>query len=223
MLFLLHWSARTLKPWCELIISSQFCWETSGPSNHVDATWHTTPSHTAIDQEHLLMATALLIASGPPSRTVCPDTPQKLLRNSLRNNKNKSPRHWPGLQVPQMPIQSSICGTCWIKCDPGRPLPPTYRHTYGPGARHPRTPPEVLWPCLYRSELFWLYKGNLHIIVLWLNWCIFPLVGPGVETKIRCLIYVTRCFFFCPCLYLPVCTIKTRDRQMLFNGWQTLG
>ena len=61
----------------------------------------------------------------PPSRTTCTDTPQTLLRNSSRDTIN-GPRCWPGLQIPQIPIWSSICRTFWSRSDPSRPHPPTH-------------------------------------------------------------------------------------------------
>ena len=98
---------------------------------------------------------------------MCPDTPQTPVRNSLINT-IRGPRCWPGLQSPQIPVWSSICKTCWSRSDPWRPTPQhtgprgsTIKH---PGARHHRTTSEVLSPCLDRSELLCLHKGNLHNI-----------------------------------------------------------
>ena len=83
----------------------------------------------------------------PPSRTMFPDTPQVLLRNSSRNT-IKGPRSRVGLQIPQTPIWSSICKTCWAGLIHGGLIPQhtgprgsTIKH---PGARHHRTSSEVL-------------------------------------------------------------------------------
>ena len=75
-------------------------------------------------QPHI--TTTLPDGRGPPSRTTWPDTPQTLLRNSSRNT-IKGPRFWPGLQIPQIPIWSSICKACWSWSDPWRPHPPAFR------------------------------------------------------------------------------------------------
>ena len=48
-----------------------------------------------------------------------PAPPQKHLWNGSRNV-TKLPRRWRGIQIPQIPIQSNICGTCQNKSDPWR-------------------------------------------------------------------------------------------------------
>lgn len=77
---------------------------------------------------------------------------------------DKSQRCWLGLQIPE--IWSASLGrvgtslihappqTFWTQTINNKPL----------NAKHHKTPPEVLWPCLDRSELFWLRKENLHNI-----------------------------------------------------------
>ena len=102
----------------------------------------------------------------PPSRTTCTETLQTLLRNSSGDT-IKGLRCWSSLQIPQIPIWSSICRTCWSRSDPSRPHPsniqdPLESTMKCPGARHQRTPSKVLNPCLVRSELFWSHKRNLH-------------------------------------------------------------
>lgn len=51
---------------------------------------------------------------------------------------------------------------------PWNPTLPTLKnqriHYWCLSARHHRTPPDVLRPCLYGLEPFRLHKGNLHII-----------------------------------------------------------
>lgn len=80
----------------------------------------------------------------------------------------KSPKHWQGLQIPQTPIQSSICG-------------------------HPK----FSWPCIDRSELLWQHQGNLHNIQLLhssklvgqrpVEVCLFTCVGPEIDwTRLNC-------------------------------------
>ena len=50
-----------------------------------------------------------------------------------------------GLQIPQILIWSSICGTCWKKSDSWTTKPPTNwtQRIHYKDARHHRTPPEV--------------------------------------------------------------------------------
>lgn len=55
---------------------------------------------------------------------------------------DKISRHWPGLQIPQIPIRWSICGTRWNKFDPWRPYLGNHRtqstHCQRPSARNHR-------------------------------------------------------------------------------------
>ena len=62
----------------------------------------------------------------PPSRTMFPDTLHTLLRSRSRTT-IKCPWCRPGLQIPQIPIWSSICKTCWAGLIHGGPTPQTYR------------------------------------------------------------------------------------------------
>lgn len=69
------------------------------------------------------------------------------LINLLKNypRVTKSSRCWPGLQIPHIPIQLSICETCKNKSNPWGPQLATHRteniHHQHPGAR------QVLCPC----------------------------------------------------------------------------
>ena len=71
--------------------------ETLGPGIHVYAIWHAPPN-----------------GSCTLSRTMHPDTPQKLLRNVSRDV-TKGSRCQPGLQTPLIPIWSSVCSMRQIK------------------------------------------------------------------------------------------------------------
>lgn len=83
--------------------------------------WHSCGCHltfticlnTVVDQAYPLMAAGLICLT---SRTLCP---QKLLRNGSRTWQRAQ-----GVQIPQIPIWSSICGTCENKSDQWRPPPP---------------------------------------------------------------------------------------------------
>ena len=87
---------------------------------YVNATWQrTTHPNFVVD---LITTTHYQWQWPPPSRTMCPDTPQTLLGTSSRNTV-KGPRCPPGLQLPQNPIWSSIYKMCWSRSDPWRPHP----------------------------------------------------------------------------------------------------
>ena len=133
-----------------------FCWETLGAGIDVNATWHAPPiqtllwKYTTSSQQHYPIAVATQQDSVPWHTA---NTAQAQLKEH-----NKGPKVLTG---PQIPIWSSICKICWSRSDPWMLHPPTLKR---PGARHHRTPSEVLGPCLDSSELFWLHKGNLHKI-----------------------------------------------------------
>lgn len=80
---------------------------------------------------------------------------------------------------PKIPIKSSISGMCRNRSHPWNLTLPTSRnqriHYWCLGARHHRTPPDDLWPCLYGLEPFRLHKGNLHIIKQVADQCMYVL------------------------------------------------
>ena len=61
---------------------------------------------------HLLITTTLPDGSGPPAGqcALTHHTAQEQLEEH-----NKDPQCWLGLQIPQIPIWSSICKTCWSR------------------------------------------------------------------------------------------------------------
>ena len=68
-----------------------------------------------------------LMAVASFSRIIHRATKQKCFRNGLRGT-TMSWRCRLDLQIPQISVQSSICGTCWTnKSDPWRPHLATYR------------------------------------------------------------------------------------------------
>ena len=99
----------------------------------------------------------------PPSKTMLPATLQKVFSNSQRNM-TKSSRYRPGLQIPHIQIQLSICGIYMNKSDPRRPHLITHRtqriNCQSPGARHRRTTSEGLCPCPNGSEPRLIYVGT---------------------------------------------------------------
>lgn len=97
---------------CNVLLGNLGTWNLCGC--HLTCTTH---PRTIAAQVQPLMVTTPPDGSGPPAEQCFPDTLQKLLRNGVRST-TKSPRCWPGLQIHQIPIQSSICGTWWNKSDP---------------------------------------------------------------------------------------------------------
>lgn len=92
--------------------------------------------------------------------TMHPDTPKKLQRNTT-----KSPRCPPGLLNSPYPNPiEHLWDVPGNESDPWRLHSPTRRtqriHNKCPGARHSRTPAEVLTPCLDWSELFLAAQGE---------------------------------------------------------------
>ena len=178
------WKAIIILLQCN-VLGNLASWQSCG--------WHLTHTirlNTNAGQVHLLMATAFCDVS-----TMHSDKQHKLLRNSLRNT-TKSPRCWSGLQSPQIRTQSSIYRMCWKKYNPWKPNPPTYRtqriHYQHPGARHHRTPPEVLRPCIDRSDLLYLYRGNLHNSrsLFFMFWLICVCSSKSTFVVLRCSISV---------------------------------
>lgn len=115
--------------WLTFIISLQCnnLLETLGSAIHLEASWH---RNTIVDQVDPAIAMAHPDGSGHPSRTMCPITPQELLRKGLRN-KTKSPRLWPALQIPfikgstikswchpQMSYDHALCGQHDLRLSP---------------------------------------------------------------------------------------------------------
>ena len=195
-----------------MIISSPFCWKTSGPSNHVDATWHTTLSHTLllIKCTHSWQRHFPVVPVVPPSRTMCPVTPQKLLRNSLKNKTRPQgvDRNFklPGCQsdrdmleqvrsreAPPPNIQTQQTSWCQTQQD---------------------TPTGIM------TRVFLAVQGEPAYYCVVAELVYFPISWPRCRNQNP---LSDLCDTFCPCLHLPVSTIKTRDRQMLYNEWQTLG
>ena len=113
-----HWNISTATEGAAA--SNLGCWHSCGC--HLTRTTHPT---TVVDQvpHHHNNTTRW---QRLPCRTVCPDTLQTLLRNSSRNA-IKAPRCWTGLQIPQIPIWSSICRTCRGGLIQRGPTPPRYR------------------------------------------------------------------------------------------------
>lgn len=86
-------------------------------------------------------------------------------------------------------------------------------HYWCLGARHHRTPPDDLWPCLYGLEPFRLHKGNLHIIKQVADQCMYVL----------CM-YLSEVFTF---LKLKTKTFSTKwvflDRPIWTKWWNKRG
>lgn len=110
----------------------------------------------------------------PTNRTICPSTLQKLPWNSLR----ASPRLWPGLQYPKIPIQSRIHGMwknkpdVWmprphkpkgLKCEPMTPL------------GHPQRFCVPLWWLRSVHERDLLSSGHV-VVIMWLIGIWIPLL-----------------------------------------------
>lgn len=86
-------------------------------------------------------------------------------------------------------------------------------HYWCLGARHHRTPPDDLWPCLYGLVSFRLHKGNLHIIKQVADQCMYVL----------CM-YLSEVFTF---LKLKTKTFSTKwvflDRPIWTKWWNKRG
>ena len=75
------------------------------------ASWHAPPTQTLLQTKYTPLRQQLSPAAvANPSRTMCPASPQKL--NS---------GHRAGLQIPQIPVRSSICRTSLNKSHPWMP------------------------------------------------------------------------------------------------------
>ena len=148
-----HWSS---------CYNSMWCWETLGPGIHTDASEHESPNQTLLQTKYNL-SQQLSWHCPPPSKTMLPATLQKVFSNSQRNM-TKSSRYRPGLQIPHIQIQLSICGIYMNKSDPRRPHLITHRtqriNCQSPGARHRRTTSEGLCPCPNGSEPRLIYVGT---------------------------------------------------------------
>ena len=146
---------------CDVLLGNLGCWHSCGC--HLTQITH---PKTVVDHVHPLITTTLLDGRGPPAGQCSLTHHKHRLRNSLRNTV-KGPRCWPGLQIPQIPDRATV-GHAGAGLIHGGPPPqhtgPRASTIKRPGARHHRTPSEVLSPCLDRSELFWLHKGNRHHI-----------------------------------------------------------
>ena len=110
-----------------VMLWAMLCWGTLGPAIHVDVTLTgTTYLSIVADHIHPSWKRYSLMAVASFTRMMCRATQQQWFRNGLRST--TSLRCWLGLQIPQISIQSSICGMCWTnKSNPWRPHLATYR------------------------------------------------------------------------------------------------
>lgn len=128
------------------------CWEICGPGFHVDATLHTTA-----DQVHPLMSSALPSGSGAPCHT------KETQERPKEQDKNLSASTWH--PIPQIPIPSSIHGTCRNKSNGGPSLQPTGLKGWdASGARDHRTPTPLSQPNLIHcgASLDWTCSSMSH-------------------------------------------------------------
>ena len=107
----------------------------------------------------------------PPSRTMHPDTPQKL----LRKNTTKTARHLPGLWIPQVQIWLSICGKC--AGTSLRPHPPQYTGPKGSTTNVPVPditghPQRSYDHALTGQSCFGCTRGTCTILSRWLECCV---------------------------------------------------
>lgn len=127
----------------------------------------------------------------------------------------KTTRRHVCIQMLMIPIRISICGKCENNSDPGRPhvaIQTTQRicHQH-PGARHDRTPLEVLRPCPSslelspihgREPLDWIYAGTPQRcwIEIWKIWrpgrycdVYVTLLGVFLSSLCNCSVTVCNC------------------------------
>ena len=90
-----------------LMLLAMFCLETLGPAIHVDVTWHL-PHSIVADHIYPLMETVFPDGCGLFHQDNAPYHKEKLFRSTTT-----SLRCWLRIQIPQISIQSSICGMCW--------------------------------------------------------------------------------------------------------------
>ena len=86
----------------------------------------------------------------------------------LRGNATKSPRHSTELAIPQIPIRSSICVTCWNKSNPRRPG--QVRAVTGEAGNLQNIKQVVVMSWLIgvnHSHIFLLFMSCLTAIALW--------------------------------------------------------
>ena len=124
---------------------------------------HTIHPNTVVDQGYPLIPTTLPNGSGPPAGQCGPGTQQTAQGTQWMAQGVYRASKFPRSQSDRASVRHAGAGLVHGG--------PTLQHTRlkgstikCPGARHHRTPSEVLSPCLDRSELFWLHKGNLHNI-----------------------------------------------------------
>lgn len=113
--WLVMWVTLIVSLQCNVLLGSLRAWQSCGC-----LLTQITHPNTFVDKVHPLIAKTLYHGSDPPSRTMLPAAPQKLLRKGVKSN-------------PWRPQPQNIY--------------PGYNHYKRPDDRHLRTPPEVLWPC----------------------------------------------------------------------------
>ena len=96
--------------------------------------------------------------------------------------------HWPGLQIPQIPICLSICGTCQNISNPRRPHPATYKtqriHYKHPSVRQHRAP-QRSYDCalIHQGRAVLGAQGEPKIY----EWGGFNIVADGYVNNSKCM------------------------------------
>ena len=109
-----------------VMLWAMFCWETLGPAIHVDVTL-TRTTHLSIvaDHVHPFME---MVPWWSVSRILRCATKQIWLSNGLSST-TTTLRCWLVLQIPQISVQSNICGMCLTKSNPWTESSPTSQFT----------------------------------------------------------------------------------------------